>query len=126
MTTDRCDVGRATVFALLIALGGDLTAQSAGQTTQQPTAQTPAGGVPASKALIDPVTGKLTSPTAAPSRTEYPGGVLLKPDAMSPAPGVAAGQPAPLLFSGKVGPAGNVTDQDAPSSPDGHAKAIDP
>ena len=44
MSIDRCGVGRATVFALLIALGGGLTAQSAGQTTQQPPTQPTASG----------------------------------------------------------------------------------
>ena len=62
------------------------------------------------------------SPTAAPARTGYPDGVMLKPDATGPAPGVAAGQPSPVRFSGKVGPGGKVIGQDAPSSPDGPAK----
>ena len=127
MSIDRCDVGRATVFALLIALGGGLTAQSAGQTTQQPPTQpTASGGAPpGEQALVDPVTGKPMSPTAAPARTGYPDGVMLKPDATGPAPGVAAGQPTPVRFSGKVGPGGKVIDQNAPSSPDGPAKVTD-
>ena len=128
MSIDRSDVGRATVFALLIALGGGLTAQSAGQTTQQPPPQpTASGGAPPSEqAPVDPVTGKPMSPAAAPARTEYPDGVMLKPDATGPAPGVAAGQPTPVRFSGKVGPGGKVVGQNAPSSPDGPAKVTDP
>jgi hypothetical protein len=128
MSIDRSDVGRATVFALLIALGGGLTAESAGQTTQQPPPQpTASGGAPPSeKAPVDPVTGKPMSPAAAPASTEYPGGVMLKPDATAPAPGVAAGQPTPVRFSGKVGPAGKVIGQNAASSPDGPARITDP
>ena len=127
MSIDRRGVGRATVFALVIALGGGLTAQSAGPATQQPPTQpTASGGAsPGGQALVDPVTGKPMSPTAAPARTGYPDGVMLKPDATGLTPDTAAGQPAPVRFSGKVGPGGKVLGQDAPSSPDGPARVTD-
>ena len=44
MSIDRCGLGQATVFALVIGLGGGQAAQSAGQTTQQPPTEPTASG----------------------------------------------------------------------------------
>src|SRR5262245_53389436 len=116
MSVDLRNVGRAIIFALLIALGGGLTTQSAGQTTQQQPTVTGGPG-PSEPALVNPVIGTATSPTAAAARTDYPDGVMLKPEATGPAPGVAPGQPTPVAASGRVGPDGKVIDQNASSSP---------
>ena len=112
MSIDRCGVGRATVVALLIALSEGLAAQSAGQTTQPPPTEPTANVAPRSD-------GKPMSPTAAPARTGFPDGVMLKPDATGPAPGIAVGQPTPMRFSGKVGPGGKVNPAIERLGPDG-------
>ena len=129
MSMPGSDFGRVTVFVALIALGGGLMAQSAGQTTQDPPTQPTANGnaPPSERALVDQVTGKPLIPNAAPVRTREgfrldPSGVALNPQAAGPAPGTAAGEPSPVKVFGKVGPDGKVIGRDAPSSPDGPAK----
>jgi hypothetical protein len=104
MSIDRYNVGHATLFVAMIALGSGLTAQSAPQNTQQPPASIGGVSSPDQGQVVDAVTGKAST------------------GAKPPAPTPGASLPAPLASSGKVGPGGKAVGQ-GPSSPDGAVKA---
>src|SRR5262245_40604336 len=117
MSRDCRGVSHLTLFVVSIVLGGGLTAQSAGQTTQPPHTQSTANGAASGENAAKP-----GPPVRAREASQLdPSGVAINPDARAAAPG----SPTAARASGKVGPAGKVLGKDGPSSPEGPAGVKD-